>query len=389
MHSIAEPNSQVVKLVAIFDVGRHCESQRGLTSSVANMMKKATQNKSNLKLQEYIDRYAINIDIYSSPLYFTAEMHCHIRFINEAVSIFFEILFEAKFTEEIWSVVRNQTKESISQQENQTDFWADKLLSEYTLGKQNPLGYYSEIQDYDSISVDTISKFYSEFIQTRMPELFLAGDINKDTEQWIEKSISTYPLTKTKLDYNPEFPKSKPIILKKKIEGSSQSSIRLGKLIPRNSFQDFIELELYNTMLGGYYTSQLMGELRIKNGYTYGVYSHMIHFPKFSFLQISFETDSDEIKPSILAIKNLFSRLEKEDKTELIEARKQYYSQWSKNAERSLQEIMYKIKLYKLGYRYEDYSQLVENYTSDLPFDFSQFKSDIYHFESYNQSIVS
>jgi zinc protease len=389
MQIIAEPNCEVVKLVAVFDVGRYCESQRGLASSVANMIKKATHKKSNTALQEYIDRYAINIEIHASALYFTAELHCHLRFVNEAVSVFFEILFEAKFTEELWTVVRNQTKESIIQQENQTDFWADKLISEYTIGENNPLGYYSQVEDYDTIRIDLMSDFYSNYIQSRMPELFLAGDVNGSTESLIEKELLKYSLHKNKIEFNPKIPSSIPKIIKKKIEGTSQSSIRLGKLIPRATFEDFIELELYNTMLGGYYTSELMQELRINNGFTYGAYSFLIHFPGFSFLQLGFETDSNAIKPSILAIKELFSRLKLEDKSELIEARKQYYSQWSKNAERSLQEIMYRIKLYKLGYSYEDYSQLVENYTTNLPFDFSKFKSEIYQFESYNQTIVS
>lgn len=388
MHIIAEPNCQVIKLVAIFDIGRHCESKRGLASSVANMMKKATKAKSNQILQEYIDRYALNIDIYSSPLYFTCELHCHKNFIYQAVSIFFEILFEANFTAEIWDIVRNQTKESILQQENQTDFWADKILSEHVFGENHPLGYYSQSSDYDSIDLENINSFYSQFIQKRLPVLFLAGDINTSIEDLILDKLATYTLSRTKIEFELNYTNVSTQILKKKLEDSSQASIRLGKLIPRRNFEEFIELELYNTMLGGYYTSQLMQELRIKNGYTYGAYSYFIHFPEFSFFQIGFESDSQVIKPSILAIKNLFLRLKLDDNAGLTEARKQYYSQWSKNAERSLQEIMYQIKMYKLGYNYEDYSTIVNQYEAPLPFNFSRFNEEIYNFESYNQALV-
>ncbi len=386
---IREPNSQVVKLLALFDVGRHHESKRGLAMSVANMLKKATLSKPNQILQENIDRYALHIDEYSSPQYITAEMHFHSRFIKEGISVFFEILFEASFPENIWQVVQNQSKELIIQQENQTDFWADKLMSEHVLGAENPLGYYSQVSDYDSISKIDLEQFYLKFIQTRKPKLFLAGDVDMDIESYINVQVSKYHFVPSENASPVEKPFHSPTILTKKIEGSSQASIRMGKLINRNTFYDFLELEIYNTMLGGYYTSELMKELRIQHGFTYGVYSYLIHFPKFSLFQIGYETDEEAIAPSLSAIKQLFSRLETDATHHLYEARKQYYSQWSKNAERSLQEIMYHIKLTKLGYQYSEYTSMIENYTAPLPFDFSRFKADFFNFESYSQSIVS
>lgn len=389
MEIIREPNSQVVKLVAIFDVGRQLETKRGLAMSVANMIKKATVSKPNQGLQEHIDRYALNIEVYSSTLFITAEMHCHRRFIKEGAAVFFEILFEASFPENIWQVVRNQSKEMISQQENQTDFWADKLMSEHVLGAENPLGYYSHTSDYDLIYIEDIELFYQKYIQTRKPKLFLAGDVDNEIESYLNQQISKYDFVSSENINSIVKPSHSPRILTKKMEGSSQASIRMGKLIDRNSFNDFLELEFYNTMLGGYYTSELMKELRIQHGFTYGAYSYLIHFPKFSLFQIGYETDENAIAPSLSAIKQLFSRLETNTIHQLSEARKQYYSQWSKNAERSLQEIMYHIKLKKLGYNYSEYTSMIENYTAPLPFDFSRFKADFFNFESYSQSIVS
>lgn len=389
MEIICEPNSHVVKLVAIFEVGRQYESKRGVAMSVANMMKKATAHKSNTELQVLIDLYALNIEVYSSPLFITAELHCHQRFIREGISLFFEILFRTSFQEAIWQVVKNQSKEQIIQQENQTDFWADKLLSEHVLGAENPLGYYSQVTDYDAIAIQDLELFYQNYIQTRKPKLFLAGDVNDQIKSYITTESSKYQFKKSDSKITIKTPIHTRQILTKKLTGSSQASIRLGKLIPRQSFEEFLELEFYNTMLGGYYTSELMQELRIKNGFTYGAYSYLIHFPGFSFFQIGFETDEDAIEPSLTAIKDLFSRLNLDAGQSLIEARKQYYSQWSKNAERSLQEIMYQIKMSKQGYNYTEYKTMVENYTAPLPFDFSRFKAEFFNFESYSQSIVS
>ena len=89
MEIIAEPGCQVFKLVALFPIGRDVEPKRALVQSVAAMMKKATQKKTNKRLHEWLDKYSIQIEIFSTPIHFTAELYCHVKFLNHAIPVFF------------------------------------------------------------------------------------------------------------------------------------------------------------------------------------------------------------------------------------------------------------------------------------------------------------
>jgi len=389
MEIIREPNSQVVKLVALFEIGRLEESKKGLAQSVSSMMKKSTKYKNNEELQIALDRYGINIEINSSPLYLSAEMHCHKKFFKQSIPLFFEILFESKFDEHIWEIVRSQTIESILQNQNQTDFWADKLLSEHIFGANHPLGYYSEPKDYLSITLTDIEDFYSKYIQITKPSFFIAGDVDENVETDIIQALEIYPLETSPINKSIKFNLSTPQVLTKTLAETNQASISLGKIFPRDSFDNFMQLELFSTFLGGYFTSELMRLLRIELGYTYGVYSYLIHFPKFSFFQITYETDASNVEASLDAINNLFNRLNSTEKIDFKESRMQYFSQWSKNAERSLQEIMYKIRLKRLGYDYRDYKSIVENYSGEIALDLNHYTSAFLDFSSYSKSIVS
>jgi len=388
MHIIAEPGSQVFKLIALFPVGRDIESKRALVQSMAAMMKKSTQKKSNKRLHEWLDRYSIQVEIYSTPTHFTAELYCHVSFLNQAIPIFFEILFQSQFTNTQWRIVRDQTMSFIEQQMKQTDFWADKLLSEHLLGNQNPLGYYSHPEDYANIKLLDIQNFYSEHIAKRAPLFFLAGDHTDVAAQLINLEKKNYKLLTTNRERVSTFTSSPPRKIEKKMSGSAQASIRLGQIFQRNSFLDFQNLELINMFLGGYYMSELMKILRIELGLTYGVYSYLNHFPDYSVFYIGFETDRKNIPSALEAISKLFLRLKKEMKIKIAESAKEYYSQWSKNGERSLQEIMYAVRMQKLGYNYTEYvawGSSLEN----LPVDKTiSIEYPIFDFSKYSKSIV-
>lgn len=385
---IPEPGCNVFKLVALFPIGRSLENKRGLVQSVAAMMKKASQKKSNKLLHEYLDRYSIQIDIYSTPTHLTAQLHCHKNFIDFAIPIFFEILFLAKFSKRHWQLVQRQTMDSIEQQMMQTDFWADKMLSEYLLGHEHPLGYYSTPEDYNKIQFGEIETFYHQFVAKTKPEFFLAGDGINLAKKLIAEESKKYQLSKKNQTKAKSIVNVTPGKLEKKLNGSSQASVRFGKVVERKSFTDFQNLELINMFLGGYYMSELMKLLRIEMGLTYGVYSHLTHFPDFSILNFGFEIDKKNISRALEAIFKLFERLKKEKKIEIAEVAKEYYSQWSKNSEKSLQEIMYKARMFKLHYDYDNYVSWAQSLEKIPKTKTMIIDSSMFDFSTYSKSIA-
>ncbi len=389
---LEESNSNLIKAVFLFEIGRDKETKKALAQSLANILKKSTLRKDNLELQEAIDFYGASIDIYASPLYMTAELHCLAPHFNIMIDLLCEILFEANFTENEWLVTKKITQESISQNEMQTEFWADKLISESILGSESIYGYYSTSIDYDKIVLQDIKDFYSNFIQRSSPKIFLAGEVNSTSLKYIQAKLSEYKTTETSRILPQIDPIKTSDTIIKKLESGQQSSIRMGILVPRFTFEDFICLEVLNTFLGGYFLSELMKKLRIELGLTYGVYSHCVHFENTSLLIISFETDTENINPSFNAIIELFNRLKLETKSPLTEAIKQYYGQWSKNSERTIQELSYHTKLYKLGYNYDDYKESLESLWSEkLKLNsriIDTYKFSLLNFENYMKVIV-
>lgn len=388
MQILAEPGCEVFKLVALYPVGRSLESKRGLVQSVGSMLKKATEQKSNKVLHEYLDRYAIQIEVYSTPTHLTAQLHCHANFVDKAIPIFFEIMNCAQFSGKYWSLVRRQIVDSIEQQMMQTDFWADKLLSEYLLGSEHPYGYYSQPEDYAKIKVSDIESFYRKFISKKKPQLFLAGDNTHIAKKILIENLSNYDLSAGDIFTKIGLPPIAPHTIEKKVAISTQASVRMGKVISRASMQDFQEIELFNMYLGGYYMSELMKLLRIELSLTYGVYSYVHHFPEVSVLFIGFETDKKNVPTALKAISELFERLYNEKNINMHDAAREYYSQWSKNSEKSLQAIMYSVKMSKLKLNIHTYLEWVKGLENAKNLKKTMVNNTLLDFSTYSKSIV-
>ena len=76
-------------------------------------------------------------------------------------------------------------------------------------------------------------------------------------------------------------------------EDAIQSAIRVGNVSIGRQHKDFPKLYLANTLLGGYFGSRLMNNIREDKGYTYGIGSGLISMKHLAYFVISTEVGSE------------------------------------------------------------------------------------------------
>ncbi len=94
-----------------------------------------------------------------------------------------------------------------------------------------------------------------------------------------------------------------------------QTAIRIGKVTINKLHDDFIGLQILNTVLGGYFGSRLMTNIREDKGYTYGIGSGLVSLQNAGYFTIVTEINSDFTKDTI---KQIYFELDKL-RNELIE----------------------------------------------------------------------
>jgi predicted Zn-dependent peptidase len=107
----------------------------------------------------------------------------------------------------------------------------------------------------------------------------------------------------------------------KRIDDALQSSIRIGRLLFTRTHPDFVGMQVVATILGGYFGSRLMQNLREEHGYTYGVMAAMVNFDREGYLaiatQVTREHCDDALREIYFEVERLRNKLVGEEELQM------------------------------------------------------------------------
>ena len=108
--------------------------------------------------------------------------------------------------------------------------------------------------------------------------------------------------------------------------GSVQSSIRLGKKSLLRSHADYVDVLFLSHILGGYFGSRLMKNIREEKGLTYGIHASLHALKNDSYLVIGADVNKENVDLTIDEISKELRRLREEriDSNELETARNHF-----------------------------------------------------------------
>ena len=87
-------------------------------------------------------------------------------------------------------------------------------------------------------------------------------------------------------------------------QGALQSGIRMGQPVIGSDHPDYPLLTMLNLVLGGYFGSRLMTNIREEKGYTYGISSHIVSMRDGAYFTIVTETGTEYTRPLIDEVRN-------------------------------------------------------------------------------------
>ena len=131
---------------------------------------------------------------------------------------------------------------------------------------------YSDVtvqSDIERVSRDELIEFHKSHFLNGLKMITVVGDIDEGEIGQIIDKTKAWSIKKVP-SYNKEF-KSNPGLFNIQKDAALQSAIRVGKIMFNKSHPDFMDFFILNTVLGDYFGSRLMTNLREDKGFTYGV----------------------------------------------------------------------------------------------------------------------
>lgn len=167
---------------------------------------------------------------------------------------------------------------------------------------------------YDNVSIRDLKKFFEEHYKNGLTKVVVVGNLEQDVIDEMIDTIGKWVKT-GKSEFEKEI-KNLPGEYHVTKENAVQTAIRIGKILFNKNHEDYNDFMVLNTILGDYFGSRLMSNIREDKGYTYGIGSMVAEYNHIGYFMIATEVGKEVKDATIKEIKFEIERL----KTELINA---------------------------------------------------------------------
>lgn len=278
-----------------------------LPSFTLQMLLEGTKHKSAAEIANILDFHASEI----SPILTFGREGLSIlstkKHIFSVLDLLIELIHSPSFPEDMLIKRKSQRKLSIQLDREKTNARAGQLFRKALFGPSHPYGFEIDSQQVDIISQEKL-RFYADQLLWQGTEVFITGNITKENLNDVFDFLNQVP-NKSILE-GVVLPESNSLEqIYEQRENAVQSSLRLGYFsIPKNH-PDFISLTVFNTILGGYFGSRLIKNIREDKGHTYGIYSGLAEIGNSNYWVISADVQKAHHRNVIHEIHHEIDRL--------------------------------------------------------------------------------
>ncbi|WP_374164204.1 M16 family metallopeptidase [Arcticibacter sp. MXS-1] len=281
-----------------------------------SMITEGTSTLSAFKIAERIDYYGAflqndyNYDVSSVTVYSLG------KHLDHVLSVVKEVITDAIFPEEELETFKTNQKQKLLVNLEKNDFVARRTFNNALFG-ETLYGYNIEAADYDRLTREELVEYFHLAYQPKNCSILVSGHVddsvlnllnkyfgrNWDKSLSVAKNVFSFAV-QTGDSYFIERPEA------------IQSALRVGQISINRAHPDFPALQVLNTILGGYFGSRLMANIREDKGYTYGIGSALVSLQHSGYFFIASEVGAEVATATMTEIESEIKILQTELVTE-------------------------------------------------------------------------
>lgn len=318
IHAEVQP---VVKLEVLFDAGRWKELRESVAQATNVLWREGTRQMSGAEAAERVDFYGATLQSYNSLDHVGFTLYSLEKFIPDVLSVVFDLVLAPEFPQKELDTYVERAVSQLRINADKPDVQGYRLLTEAIFGRSHPYGYNSTEQGLRSITRDDLLQHHRSHYLGGNTISFLSGRISDATYKAVRTQLERLPQGSTP-SLQKEIDPVNDAFLHHELPHSLQSSIRLGRLFHTRTHEAYPGVYVLNTVLGGYFGSRLMTELREERGLTYNIYSSVDTMRYGGYLYLSAEVTKGQEQEAMQAIHEELALLRdeplEEDEMEMV-----------------------------------------------------------------------
>jgi predicted Zn-dependent peptidase len=303
------PNS-TARLDFYFDAGT-IRSKSLIASLTAGLLFSGTKEKDAITFHNLLDDLGAYYDVAVSHENSVVSFYGLNDQILRIFQIFEEAMEHVLFPQTELDEIIQERKQKLQVSLEKVGVLAQREFQKAIFDQTN-YGRYANVKDFDHVERTQIIDFFEQFYKSGLLKIVVVGDISTSDINYI-----TSQSKKWSIQQKPQFElsfqnKIGRVHVEKK--DALQTALRVGKILFNKEHEDYIAFTILNTILGDYFGSRLMKNIREDKGFTYGIGSFLSEIRHTGYFIIATEVGKDFSEKTIEEIKKEIARLQ----TELI-----------------------------------------------------------------------
>lgn len=286
----------------------------GLSSlGLSGMLLEGTTKRNAAAIAQEIDFYGAYLRSEMSFDHTSLVLYSLNRHLPKILPIVKDVLLNSLFPKkELESFIRS-SKQRLAVSLEKNNFLARRYFNE-VLFNGTPYGLSPDLQDYDQLTQEALQKRFNIEMTPNNCTIIMAGNVTREVQKLVKDFFDDDWPALSECDFDPFIMNNASgtgmKVIKK--ENSIQAAIRMGFRCIHKSHTDFPAFQLLSTVLGGYFGSRLMMNIREDKGYTYGISSAIGVMKHSAFFTISTEVDVKSTQATLGEIHKEIERLRTE-----------------------------------------------------------------------------
>lgn len=296
LFSVNAGSQELIKLEFIFRAGMYHQPDPLIASAANSLLETGTRSFSANEISDGIDFYGSFIELGVGQDYACITLFSLNKYLNDSLKFIEEIIKYPAFSEEEFRILITNKKQKHQINSQKVSIIARRKFSELLFGETHPYGIDVHEKDFDRVNLKEIQEFYNKFYQSKNCTIVASGYLPKNLQETLngffgEKDwgVNPEPIINAGI---PLHTTNQQVHFFER-EDAIQSAIRVGRILFNKTHPDYFHFQVLNTILGGYFGSRLMSNIREDKGFTYGIGSGLMSLVNTGYFFISTEVGAE------------------------------------------------------------------------------------------------
>jgi zinc protease len=293
---------QLVRIELVFENVNWDSSKPLQAIGVNHLINNGTSTLTAREIADKVDYYGAFLQTDYGADQSSIKVYTLNKHLEAVLPILWSVLNDSTFPQQELDIFKQNQQQSLKVSLQKNDFIARKNFAHAIFGTST-YGSNIEVEDYQAIERSDLLAYFTAAYKPENCTIFVAGKFEEAEFKILNATlgkawINTASSAVNEFIFEPA--KTGEIFIER--PDAIQSAIRMGLRSVNRKHVDFPAFQVMNCLLGGYFGSRLMANIREDKGYTYGIGSAIVSMKDAGYFFIATEVGADVCANALIEI---------------------------------------------------------------------------------------